>query len=145
MWAHYTGALENGADLYVNERQKILHFRARSTEERRRMPNGDFFTSRVAYVKLRCFNSFDWKSAIEHDDGVKMRDSVPSARYSSVCNVLHLWRIWLIPTYRVYRLYEYVGMGALISLEELILVATRQMLSISGASLKVCRTVRLKE
>ena len=27
--------LENGADLYVNERQKIRHYRARSTEERR--------------------------------------------------------------------------------------------------------------
>ena len=25
-----------------------------------------------------------------------MRDSVPSARYSSVCNVLRQWRIWLI-------------------------------------------------
>ena len=35
-----------------------------------------------------------------------MRDSVPSARYSSVCNVLRQWRIWLIPTYRVYRLYD---------------------------------------
>ena len=35
-------ALENGADLYVNERQKI---RARCTEERRRrrrMPNREF-------------------------------------------------------------------------------------------------------
>ena len=29
-------ALENGADLYVNKRQKIRHYRARSTEERRR-------------------------------------------------------------------------------------------------------------
>ena len=29
-----------------------------------------------------------------------MRDSVPSARYSSVCNVLRQWRIWLIPTYK---------------------------------------------
>ena len=29
-------ALENGAGLYVNERQKIQHYRARSTEERRR-------------------------------------------------------------------------------------------------------------
>ena len=29
-------ALENGADLCVNERQKIRHYRARSTEERRR-------------------------------------------------------------------------------------------------------------
>ena len=31
----------------------------------------------------------------------KMRDSVPSARYSSVCNVLLQWSISLIPTYRV--------------------------------------------
>ena len=29
-------ALENGADLYVNERQKIRNYPARSTEERRR-------------------------------------------------------------------------------------------------------------
>ena len=35
-----------------------------------------------------------------------MRDSVRSARYSSVCNVLCQWRIWLIPTYRVGRLYD---------------------------------------
>ena len=45
-------ALENGADLYVNERQKIRHYRARSTEERR-MPNHDFFTSHSVCVKLR--------------------------------------------------------------------------------------------
>ena len=37
----------------------------------------------------------------------KMRDSVPSASYSSVCNVLRQWNISLIPTYRVYRLYDY--------------------------------------
>ena len=42
-------ALENGADLYVNKRQKVRHYRARSTEERR-MPNCDFFTLRGAYV-----------------------------------------------------------------------------------------------
>ena len=42
--------LENGANLYVNERQKIRHSRARSTEERRRMLNRDFLTSRGAYV-----------------------------------------------------------------------------------------------
>ena len=29
-------ALENGADLYVNARQMIRHYRARSTEERRK-------------------------------------------------------------------------------------------------------------
>ena len=39
-------ALENGSNLCVNERQKIRHYRARSTEERRRMPNSIFFTSR---------------------------------------------------------------------------------------------------
>ena len=42
-------ALENGVDLYVNECQKIRHYRARSTEERR-MTNCIFFTSRGAYV-----------------------------------------------------------------------------------------------
>ena len=35
-----------------------------------------------------------------------MRDSLPSTRYSPVCNVLRLWRICLIPTYRVYLLYD---------------------------------------
>ena len=57
-------ALENGVDLYVNERQK---------------------KTMVVF---------------------KMRDSVPSARYSSICIVLHVWSILLIPTYRVYRLYD---------------------------------------
>ena len=35
-----------------------------------------------------------------------MRDSVPSASYSSVCNVLRQWNIPLIPSYRVYLLYD---------------------------------------
>ena len=35
-----------------------------------------------------------------------MRDSVSSAIHCSVCNVLRLWRISLIPTYRVYPLYD---------------------------------------
>ena len=52
-------ALENGADLYVNERQKIRHYRAMSTKERKRRKRNKnknaksrFFTSRGAYVKL---------------------------------------------------------------------------------------------
>ena len=47
-------ALENGADLYVNEHQKIRHYRARCAEEKRRKKNAKsrFFTSRSAYVKL---------------------------------------------------------------------------------------------
>ena len=35
-----------------------------------------------------------------------MRDTVPSLRYSPVCNVLRQWKTSLIPTYRVYRLYD---------------------------------------
>ena len=35
-----------------------------------------------------------------------MCDSVPSPRYSPVCNVLRQWKTSLIPTYRVYRLYD---------------------------------------
>ena len=49
-------ALENGAGLYVNERQMIRHYSARSTEERRRKKNNAkarFFYFASAYVKLR--------------------------------------------------------------------------------------------
>ena len=35
-----------------------------------------------------------------------MRDSVPIPRYSPVCNVLRQWKTSLIPTYRIYRLYD---------------------------------------
>ena len=35
-----------------------------------------------------------------------MRDGVPSAGYSPVCNVLRQWKTSLVPTYRVYRLYD---------------------------------------
>ena len=74
--------LENGADLHVNERQKIRHYRARSTEERRRIRR----KKKKKNAKLRfCYfarcirklalysdviHLFDWKSAIEHDGGV---------------------------------------------------------------------------
>ena len=45
-------ALENGADLYVNERQKIRHYRSRSAEEKRRMPNSYFLLRAV--LKKTC-------------------------------------------------------------------------------------------
>ena len=35
-----------------------------------------------------------------------MRDSVPSPRYSPVCNVLRQWKTSLIPTSKVYLLYD---------------------------------------
>ena len=44
-----------------------------------------------------------------------MRENVPTARYSPVCNVLRQWKTSLILTYRVYRLYDilyfFVSMG----------------------------------
>ena len=54
-------ALENGAELHVNERHKMGHYRGRSTEERRRKirrkkkknTKWRFFTSRGVYVNLR--------------------------------------------------------------------------------------------
>ena len=51
-------ALENGADLYVNECQTIRHYRTRFTEERRirrkkKNAKSQLFTSRGAYVNLR--------------------------------------------------------------------------------------------
>ena len=36
----------------------------------------------------------------------KVRNSIPSVRYSSFFNVVRLWRISLIPTCRVYGLYD---------------------------------------
>ena len=75
---HY--ALENGADLHVNERQKIRHYRARSTEERRRRIRKKknaksrffYFARRVHKPALYSdvIHLFDWKSAVEHDGGV---------------------------------------------------------------------------
>ena len=68
-------ALENGSNLHVNERQKTRHYRARSTEEeqRRRMPNGDFYFAR-RICKLHYYgdgmHSFNWKSTVQHDGGV---------------------------------------------------------------------------
>ena len=40
-----------------------------------------------------------------------MRDSLPSARSSPVCNVLRQWKTSLIPIYRVYRLYDNCSMS----------------------------------
>ena len=49
-------ALENEADLYVNEHQTIRHYHTRSTEERRRRRKKNaksrFFTSRGSYVNF---------------------------------------------------------------------------------------------
>ena len=51
-------------------------------------------------------HSFDWKSAVEHDGDVKMRDSALSVRYSSVCNVLCVYRESRSSLLIVYLLYD---------------------------------------
>ena len=55
----------------LNERQKIRHYRSRSTEDRR-MRNSDFFPRCLHKIALYSdfIHSIDWKSAIEHDGGV---------------------------------------------------------------------------
>ena len=62
--------LENGADLYVNECQKIRHYRTRSAEKEGGMPNLDFLLGAVRTLYSDVIHSFDWKSTIEHDGGV---------------------------------------------------------------------------
>ena len=71
-------ALENGADLYVNEHQKIRHYRARSTEERRRIRKKNaksrFFYFARCVRKLALYSDlihlFDWKLAVEYNSSV---------------------------------------------------------------------------
>ena len=75
-------ALENGADLYVNEHHKIRHDRARSTEERIKKEEKEgeeecqIGISLLRTVQMQnalyseFIHSFDWKSAVEHDGGV---------------------------------------------------------------------------
>ena len=73
--------IENGADLYVNDRQKMRHYHVRSAEERMRRKKKKknakslLFTSRSAsLLKIAQYSdfihSFNWKSAMEHDGGV---------------------------------------------------------------------------
>ena len=50
----------------------------------------------IAYNKYGCYS----------DVVFKLRDCVPSVKYSRICNVLRLWRISLILTYRIYRPYD---------------------------------------
>ena len=80
--------LENGADLYVNEHQKIQHYRARSTEERRRKEKKNaksrFFYFAGCVRKLRYYSDDSIGNQPQNRMEVfKMRDSVPSARYSA--------------------------------------------------------------
>ena len=61
----------------------------------------------------------------------KVRESVPTARYSPVCNVLRQWKTSLILTYRVYRLYDYAH-------------ANDPYLSCAGCIIKLCNVYSLK-
>ena len=97
-------ALENGADLHVNERQKIRHYRVRSTEERRirrrrrkkKNAKSRFFYFARCVRKLALYMLYTYSIGNQPWNTMvvfKMRDIVPSARYSIVCNVLRQRRI----------------------------------------------------
>ena len=71
--------LEYGSDLHVNERQKIRHYRVRSTEEEEKNSKKEkcrmvtfHFSQRAR--KLGYYGDvihlFYWKSAVKHDGGV---------------------------------------------------------------------------
>ena len=93
-------ALENGSDLHVNERQKIGHYPLGLLKKEECV----FLTSRGVYVNCDINNiAMLYTHSIGDQPWNTMvvfivRDRVPSARYSSVCSVLRLWRISLIPT-----------------------------------------------
>ena len=76
------------------------------------MPNRDFFSLCGECIHLRYIAMLYTYSIGNQQYNTmvvfKMRYSVLRARYSSVCNVLRQWRIWLIPTYRIYRLYNII-------------------------------------
>ena len=76
----------------------VLGLMKKEEEElERRMPNRDFFYFARCVRKPALYSDlihlFDWKSAVYTMVVFQMRDIVHSARYSSVCNVLRLWKI----------------------------------------------------
>ena len=100
-------ALEIGADLYVNECQKVRHYRARSTEERRRRrrrkkkkkkknAKSRCFTSRGAYVKLRYI-------AMLYCTLIRLEISHRTRWWCLKCVIVHLARD--IPAFVMYCVY----------------------------------------
>ena len=94
-------ALKNRADLHINERQKIRHYRARSTVERRRRrirrkknAKSRFLTSRGAYVNCAIIAML-YTHSIGNQPWwclicliVYLAGDIPAGGYSSVSNVL---------------------------------------------------------
>ena len=87
--------LENGSDLHVASvrRYNTIAFGLlkNNNKKKKKCQMVIFYFARHER-KLRCY------SDVIHSV-FKMLDSVPSVRYSSVCNVLCVWRTLLIPTY----------------------------------------------
>ena len=50
-----------------------------------------------------------------------MLESVPNTRYSSVYNVLRQWSTWVIPTYKVYRLYDTLSCAENINVRQILM------------------------
>ena len=106
-------ALENGADLCVNEDQYVSEYRVSLAERKkeRKKEKSRFLTVsgsvcrrplwKVPLCVLVVFHT--WVTIVT----VRSLISVHRPRYFRFCNVLHIWTIQAIPTYRVYRLYDY--------------------------------------
>ena len=74
-------------------------------KNKNKKPKWRLFTSRGAHLNCAIIYTHSIGNQQENTMVVfKMRDSVPSPRYSAICNVLRQWKTSLIPTYRVYRL-----------------------------------------
>ena len=71
--------LENGADLHVNERQKIRHYRARSTEERRIRRRKKNAKSRFFYFAYELLDKLFGSSTVTLRDKTLWRMSYESA------------------------------------------------------------------
>ena len=84
-------------------------------KNKNKKPKWRFFTSRGAHVNCAIMAMLYTHSIGNQPQNMmvvfKMRDSVPSPRYSPVCNVLRQLKTSLIPTYRVYRLCDSYNYG----------------------------------
>ena len=69
---------------------------------------------------------------------VRSLETVHRLRYFRFCNVLHIWTIRAIPTYRVYDIVCYLAVITII-----IIIYTRSELASLAFSLYVCRCLNI--
>ena len=89
--------LENGANLYANKTKGYDSIELAQLIYRKKKDKMQFLTSCVVcHVRIYCFIAYGKKITLIVVS--RMLESVPSVRYSSICNVLCLWSTRVIPT-----------------------------------------------